>query len=118
MNASEARSMYRRMIGEIGETITLRRNNPSPAAPTEVQVRARVTGYRPEELVNGIKQGDRHLIVLAEDVETSGFPVPFKTNGSDKAIVRGSDLNIGMVDDSTRRVGGVLIAYDITATGR
>jgi hypothetical protein len=117
MSPNEARAMYRRMISEIGETITLRRNNPSPAAPTEVQVRARVTGYRPEELVNGINQGDRRLIVLAEDVEASGFPVPFKTGGSDKAIVRGASLNIGVVDDSTRRIGGVLVAYDITATG-
>jgi hypothetical protein len=117
MTPSQARDMYRRMIGEIGETITLRRNNASPAPPTEAQVLARVTGYRPEELVNGINQGDRRLIVLAEDVEASGFPVPFKTGGADKAIVRGKPLNISVVDDSTRRVAGVLIAYDITATG-
>lgn len=116
MNAAQARRDYREMIADVGETITLRRINQS-SAPTEALVLARVVGYRPEELVGGIKQGDRHLIVLAEDVETTGFPVPFLTNGTYKAVVRDKVLNIGIVDDSTRRIGGVLIAYDITATG-
>jgi hypothetical protein len=115
--AAQARRDYREMLADVGETITLRRINAAPAAPTEAQVLARVVGYKPEELVGGIKQGDRHLIVLAEDVEATGFPVPFLTNGTYKAIVRDKVLNIGIVDDSTRRIGGVLIAYDITATG-
>lgn len=116
MDAAQARRDYREMISDIGETITLRRNVAS-GPPIEAQVLARVTGYQPKDLVGGIKQGDRRLIVLAEDVENTGFPVPFKTNGSDKAVFRGHLLNIGLVDDSTRRIGGVLIAYDITATG-
>jgi hypothetical protein len=115
-NAAQIRADYREMISDVGETITLRRMSQS-GPPADFQVLARVTGYQPKELVGGIKQGDRRLIVLAEDVETSGFPLPFKTSGTDKAIVRDKVLNIGIVDDSTRRVGGVLIAYDITATG-
>jgi hypothetical protein len=117
MNAAQARRDYREMLADVGETVTLRRINPAPTPPTEAQVLARVVGYKPEELVGGIKQGDRHLIVLAEDVELTGFPVPFRTGGTDKVIVRDKVLNIGIVDDSTRRIGGVLIAYDITATG-
>ncbi len=116
MDAAQARRDYREMISDVGETITLRRNMPS-GPPIEAQALARVTGYQPKDLVGGIKQGDRRLIVLAEDVENTGFPVPFKTSGTDKAVVRDRVLNIGVVDDSTRRVGGVLIAYDITATG-
>lgn len=117
MTPAAARAMYRRQIDAHGETITLRRNNPAPAGPTEVTVKARVSGYQPEELVGGINQGDRKVIILAEDVEMSGFPVPFNTGGTDKAVVRGRALNIGVVDDSTRRIGGVLIAYEIRATG-
>jgi hypothetical protein len=109
-------SQYRVKIAKVGEAITLRRMGPSGPV-NEVTVRARVTGYQPNELVGGIKQGDRRLIILAEDVEASGFPIPFKTGGIDKAVVRDKVLNIGVVDDSTRRVGGILIAYDITATG-
>jgi hypothetical protein len=116
MDAAQARRDYREMIADVGEVITLRRNVPS-GAPIEAQVLARVTGYQPKDLVGGIKQGDSRLIVLAEDVEAKGFPVPFSTGGSDKAIIRGKTQNIELVDDRTRRVGGVLIAYDITARG-
>ncbi len=115
-SAAEMRADYRELIDEDGETITLRRF-VAGGAPIEVEVRARVTGYQPAELVGGIKQGDSRLIVLAEDVEARGFPVPFSTGGSDKAIIRGKTQNIELVDDRTRRVGGVLIAYDITARG-
>lgn len=115
-SAAEMRADHREMIDEDGEIITLRRF-VAGGAPIEAEVRARVTGYQSAELVGGIKQGDRRVIVLAEDVETSGFPVPFRTGGTDKVVVRCRVLNIGVVDDSTRRVGGVLIAYEITATG-
>jgi hypothetical protein len=117
MTPEAARRSYCKMIVAVGEVVTLSRNNGSGVPPTMAYVRARVVGSKPEELVGGIKQGDRHLIVLAEDVETSGFPVPFKTGGLDKVIVRGKALNISVVDDSTRRIAGTLIAYDITATG-
>lgn len=112
---SDMQDSYRILMDEIGETVTLRRNNPAPAAATEQTVKARVSGYQPEELVGGINQGDRKVIILAEDITT--FPVPFKTGGTDKIIVRGKTLNIGVVDDSTRRIGDTLIAYEIRATG-
>ena len=116
MDAAQVRRDYRDAIAEVGETITLRRF-VAGGPPIKAEVRARVTGYQPAELVGGIKQGDRRVIILAEDVEATGFPVPFSTGGSDKTVVRGKALNIEIVDDSTRRVGGVLIAYDITARG-
>jgi hypothetical protein len=107
--------MYRRQLLAHGETVTLRRVNASPAAPTEHQVRARVTGYQPEELVGGIQVGDRKVIVLAEDVP-SGF-LPFLLGGREKIVVRGKALNVERVDDSTRRVGGELIAYEMQVRG-
>lgn len=116
MDAAQARRDYRKAISDVGEIITLRRI-VAGGAPIEAEVRARVTGYQPAELVGGIKQGDRRVIVLAEDVEATGFPTPFSTGGSDKTVVGGKALNIEVVDDSTRRVGGALIAYDITARG-
>lgn len=116
MNAAQIRRDYREALSDVGETIILRRF-VAGGLPIEAEVRARVTGFQEAELVGGVKQGDRRVIVLAEDVEATGFPVPFSTGGSDKAVVRGKALNIQIVDDSTRRVGGVLIAYDITARG-
>lgn len=107
--------MYRRQIIAHGETITLRRNNPSPNPPTDADVSARVSGFDPEELTGTIQQGDRRVIVLAEDVEAAGWPAPPKRN--DKVILRGRTLNVETVDDSTRRIGGTLIAYDLVVRG-
>lgn len=107
--------MYRRQMDAHGETVTLRRNNAAPSLPTEQNLKARVIGYQPDELIGGINQGDRKVIILAEDITT--FPLPFKTGGTDKIVVRGKPLNIGVVDDSTRRIGDTLIAYEIRATG-
>lgn len=106
MTPADAKAMYRRQIAAHGETITLRRTGQS-----DQSVRARVTGYEPEELVGGIQQGDRKVIVLAEDV--TGF-TPRK---GDLVILRGAPLSIQAVDDSTRRVAGTLVAYELVARG-
>lgn len=106
--------MWRRRIKNDGETITLRRG--ASVGGHAVYVIARVMGYAPDELIGGITQGDRKIFVLAEDVEAGGFPLPFKP-GSDSVLVRGNKLTIQSVDDNTHRIGGVLIAYEIRATG-
>lgn len=115
MTADEYRTSYRRIVDKRGEQVTLRRVNASPAEPTDVTCLAVVSGYRPEELIGGITTGDRRVIVLAEDV--GDFPVPFKIGGTDKVIVRGHTLNINVVDDSTRRIGETLIAYEFRCRG-
>jgi hypothetical protein len=112
MTPSEMRAQYRELIASDGETVRLRRGS------TDYEVRARVTGFTPEEIAAGINQGSRRIIALAEDVEASGFPLPIRS-GSDAVMIRSGAqrLTINDVDDSTRRVGGVLIAYVIQATG-
>jgi hypothetical protein len=104
-----------RALDRNGETITLRRVVPN-GSPIDVQVRARVTGYAPEELVGGIMQGDRRVVLSASSVAASTFPLPIKPN--DRIVVRGRLLNIQDVDESTCRIGGQLVAYEIRATGR
>lgn len=117
MTPATAKAMYARQIDANGDTITLRRIHASPTAPTDViGVRARVAGYAPEELVGGILQGDRKIILPAENIGT--FPVPFNTGGTDKIILNdGKVLNIQIVDDRTVRIADELIAYKITARG-
>jgi hypothetical protein len=82
-----------------------------------VTVRARITGYTPQELASGIMQGNRKAILSAEDVEASGFPLPIRKGGVDSLLVRGAKMTIQSVDDSTRRIGTVLIAYELGITG-
>jgi hypothetical protein len=101
MTAAEARAMWRALLDAYGETVTLQR----------------VTGFAPEELVGGINQGSRKVILLAEDVEGSAFPIPIKAGSTDRIVAHGKTLMINDVDTSTARVGETLIAYLITATG-
>lgn len=93
-------------IGLKGEMVTFRRL-PS----TDVTVRAKVAGYKPDELGGGIQQGDRKILVNASDI-------PFEPGlkMGDKAILveEGRLLNIQIVDAHTMRVAGVLM---ITARG-
>jgi len=109
--------MYRDQISEHGETIAIRRytGTGTDRTPTDRPCLARVMGYMPEELVGNIVQGDRKIIVLAEDLD--GESPPFVITKSDKAMVRGRELAIMAIDDSTRRIAGTLIAYELTGRG-
>ncbi len=117
MTPDAARAMYARLIASSGEEIKLRRYTGTGASRpfSDYSLRAKVAGYAPEEIVGNIQQGDRNIVALAEDVFNAQFPVPVKLD--DKVIVRGKELAILAVDDSTRRIGGELIAYQIQARG-
>lgn len=115
---------YRSTLQQVGEDIIVRRYTGTGTDRPKIDVtcRARVVGYDARELTGTIQQGDRHIILLAEDVSvpTTDSPpqsitLPLKT--SDKVVVRGKELQIIAADDSTRRVDGVLIAIEIQARG-
>ncbi|WP_249225651.1 hypothetical protein [Tardiphaga alba] len=114
MTPAAALDMHRRFIQEVGEDILIRRytGTGSPRPKTDTATRARVMGYEPKELVGSIVQGDRKIIALVDDL--AGI-LPITTN--DKAVVRGKELAIKAVDDSTRRIAGTLIALEIQAGG-
>jgi hypothetical protein len=116
MTPDAARAMYRRRIG-VGEIIYIRRyTGQGTARPKyDAPVRARVVGYEPKELVGSVLQGDRRVIFLSEDLDAAQFAHPVLA--SDKAVVRGRELAIVAPDESTRRVQGELIAYDLTVRG-
>ncbi|MBA3998949.1 MAG: hypothetical protein C0466_17550 [Candidatus Accumulibacter sp.] len=78
--------------------------------------RGRVDGFAPSDFEGAIQQGMRTAIVLAEDVEASGFPLPFREK-QDRLVWNGKTLVIRSVDDATRRIGGVVIAYVLELAG-
>lgn len=108
---------YRRTLDQVGEQIRIRRYTGSGTNRPwfDVEVQARVMDFDPDELVGTIVQGDRKIIVLADDLTAA--QVPDKIRKGDKAIVRGATLNIEAVDNNTRRVAGVLIAYQLQVRG-
>lgn len=60
------------LLGPFG-TMTFQRG--FPPANTDIQVRARMRGYRPDELVGGVQQTEREVIAYADDVT---FDPPLK----------------------------------------
>jgi hypothetical protein len=117
MTPEAARATYQRMLGGNFEQVLIRRyagagtSRPRFDGPAS----ARVVDYKPEQLVGSVQQGDRKLIVMAEDLEKVQWPTPIRKN--DKAVVNGKELNIEGVDDHTRRINGVLIAYELQVRG-
>lgn len=118
MTPSATRAMYKRMMDRNGETIAIRRFS-GPAGPnrasSDFEVVSRVSEFHADELVGQAVQGDRKVIMRAEDLINGGFSLPVTTN--DFLVVRGKQLRIKAVDDSTRRVKGELIALEIVAGG-
>lgn len=113
-------SVKRDYVMMLRERITVRRytgsGNSRPRFDAE-DIRARVTGYDRQELINNtnIIQGDSKVIVFADDLIDRGFALPVTVD--DMIVVRGRELSIKAVDDKTRRVDGVLIAYDLQVEG-
>ena len=108
---------YRAQIRKHGETVKLRRytgTGPSRVA-NDYNVRAWVKGFDPHTLIGNIVYGDRHAIVLAEDVAATALTLPVTI--SDKLVLRGRELAILFVDDSTHRDGGKLVAYEMKVAG-
>jgi hypothetical protein len=117
MNRAGIKTRYRRAIRQHGEPVLFRRYTGTGANRTlfNAELRAVVTGYQPVELIGGIVQGDRKVILLAEDANRAQIGLPITT--SDKLVVRGRELAIGVVDDSTHRDGTELVAYELKVTG-
>lgn len=119
MTPDQIKADYRAALDRVGtpaEVIIRRYTGAGTNRPRfDTPVRGRVVGYSPNDLVGSIVQGDRKIIILAEDLIAAQFPLPVLT--SDKAVVRGKELAIMAADDSTRRVQGVLIAVELQVRG-
>ena len=113
MTPDQARDAYRSSINAVGGEITLRRG--TGAGAPEVTFKARVSGYAPNEQTGDVQQGDSKVIFLAEDL--GDFPLPIRAQSTDAVFVNGRKLTVQAVDDRTRAIGGVLIAYELRVRG-
>jgi len=115
MSVESVKASYARTLKE---RVTIRRYTGSGSSRPRFDaenIRARTVGYEPHELVGGVVQGDRKMIVFADDLIARGMTLPITT--SDKAVVRGKEIAIMAADDSTRRVNGSLIALELQVRG-
>jgi hypothetical protein len=114
MTPAAAKAAYARQFLAHGETVVLRRLSGANAG--DYVVTARIMNFEPSDLAGSIQQGKRKAIVLADEVAASGFPAPFLPK-QDRLIWNGKTLVIHAVDDATRRVAGVAVAYELELAG-
>lgn len=118
MTPDAVKAHYRRTLDDVGEDIVIRLytgTGQSRTVLSNTTVRARVAAFEPQELIGGIVQGDRKLIVLAADLIAAGITIVVGANC--KVVVREKELAIKAIDDNTRRIAGELVAYEIQAGG-
>lgn len=108
------KAQYRKWLRE---TVYVRRlASPGDSPPyADYEARARVTKFEPAELVGSIQQYQVEAIVYADDLIANGLTLPI--TAKDKLVVRGKQRTITSPDDTTRRVFGELIAFEIKALG-
>lgn len=80
------------------------------------QVHGWVTEFVPADVAAGVQQGRRRAIILTSDVVASGFPLPFLVKQD--RLMWGTKTNaITKVDDATRRVNSILVAFELDLEG-
>lgn len=89
-------------------TVTLRRQGEADCV-----ARARISDVRTDELVGGLDQTVRTVIVMARQVTFAGG----LKRGDEVVTPSGDVLRIEICDADTRRVDGILIAYELTVMG-
>ncbi|MHC2666575.1 hypothetical protein ACMA5K_24180 [Bradyrhizobium diazoefficiens] len=124
MTPDQALVSHRRMLAQVGEDVIVRRYSGTGEARTvmEAVARARIVGYLPQELVGAVQQGDRKVILLNDPAAAvpSGkvaLATLLPLDSDDQLVIRGAEVAIQGVDDSTRRIAGVLVALEIQVRG-
>lgn len=97
-----------------GESVTIRR--VASNTPGDYAISAWITTIDPSDLVGSVQQLKRKAIVLASDVDASGFPLPFLPK-QDRLIWRNKTLVITAVDEGSRGLQGVVVAYELQLSG-
>jgi hypothetical protein len=113
MTSDEIAAYY---AAELQETVVMRRytgggtNRPR----FDVEARGKAWGYRSQDLVGSIQQGDQRVVVLADDLIAGGFVLPVTTN--DRVVVKGRELSI--IDPGFRKApDGTVVTLDLQARG-
>jgi hypothetical protein len=122
---ANALAAYRRGLARAGQSVVVQRwTGQAPnRTVTAATVSAFVRYYAPDDASvartgfgegkpGAITQTERHVIVLACDLQDQLFPLPVKKN--DKIVVQGETLNVTDVDPNTRYFAG---AIDLTVSG-
>lgn len=127
MDSNEVIEAYQSALEQF-EQIKIRRYGPLNKVFFEVKAWARPVGILAKRggadaLIGTITEGFATLIISALDLRNAKFPLPMTTN--DKVLIKNAneigawrEYAITTVDAGTRRVGGVLVAYEVVIKGQ
>ena len=118
-----------RNLARNGEDVILTRNTIGPNSvqiPVSVKVRAKVSGYQPQELIagSGIVQGDVKIIISPTQIDAAQWPGTVPTNpkgdpripiAGDTFMVAGRTLTVKAA--IPRRIDDVLVRMECQARG-
>ena len=115
MNPAQAKAAYARALASTsspGELVTLVRlgdAGPYIAHAFEAPI------VQATDLPGAAQQNTRKAVVLADDVVTSGFPLPFRIRQDRLLWVSGRSNAIAKIAE--RRIQGVIVAYEFELEG-
>lgn len=103
--AARAISALDSALARVGQDIRLQRLTGTQQIPFEVECRAVVRGYAPEELVGDITQQDSMVVLSPSEIERKGWPGPQSSSDpstidrrvprkGDRAFINGKARNV------------------------
>jgi len=100
-------------LAQYGRAVTLRRRAGTSATFTDVTVHGVAKGYRPQELLGGVTQGDQSVTISNQEILAAGWPGP---------PVRGDLLVIGgktttVQGCETKYLGSDILAHVLWVRG-
>lgn len=113
MSAADAIADLDAEIAENGQEIWLRKNGAVADGSVDVQLRAFVRGYKPEELAGGVQQTDSQ-VVLSPSVLV-GTPFAAGVKRLDKILIDGRLRNIEGANPV--RLNGVIVRHELWIRG-
>lgn len=104
------------MIERHGQTVTVRRREGTGATfSPSVTVKGRVHSYRPEELIGGIQQGDRRVVIAPAELVAAGWNTGDAPRKGDQILI---DSHVTTVQGcEVRYLSGIAARYDLWVRG-
>jgi len=118
IDGAEARAEYREAFTERGEKAAIRRyigSTPDRFYNDYDVTAVPLSDSEAKELAGAVSQGDRFVLILAEELEEQSFPLPITVN--DKLVLEGREQAIFKPDRFTRRIQGIVVAYVLVVRG-
>ncbi len=104
------------MIDRHGQTVTIRRRVGTGATfDPSVTVKGRVHSYRPEELIGGVQQGDRRIVIAPAELIAAGWDTGDAPRKGDQVLIASAVTTVQGCE--VRYLSGTAARYDIWVRG-